>query len=230
MELIDDIRKSRWVLANYDNNNGPLLARGLAFSLLLGAVPLLFFAVSLKGYLGNPRIQEFIAGQLLEFLPSSIRADFMVQLTELSESWGGLPWITVVVFLITSFNLFENLERAMSTMLGADRRQFWRGRAVSFLLLAGCIVLFYAAALLASVSRVVAQLITSRPTLISASARVVSGLVTAGLLTALYYLFSRRRLRFLPTFGIAVGCAVVWNMVGLVGGVVIRQAGAGFVL
>lgn len=227
---LEDVKRSRWVLSRYDNHNGPLLAKGLAFSLLIGAVPLLFFVVSLRGYLGNPKIQEFIATQLLAFLPQNLRFEFLRQITDLSSRWQTLPSVTVVIFVLTSFNLFDNLERVMSTMLAAGRRRFWLGRAISFLLMVGFIVISYAAALVSSVARIAAEYVTSRPTLLFASAKVVSGLLTAFLLTGLYYLFARRKLRFGPTFAVALVCAVIWNLVGFAGGWVVRRAGARFVI
>lgn len=223
-------RAPRRALSNYDERNGPLLAKGLAFSLLIGAVPLLFFVVSLRGYLGNPQIQEFITGQLLDFLPVDIRTELLNQITRVSARREALPAITIVVFAATSFNLFDNLERAMATMLDAERRKFWFGRAVSFLLMAGAIVLAYAAAVLSSVARLGAQFLTSRQTLAYASAKIVSGLLTAFLLTGLYYLFARRPLRFYRTFAVAAGCAIVWHIIGLASGWLVRQAGSRFLL
>jgi len=110
-------------------------------------------------------------------------------------------------------------------MLSAPRRKFHFGRLISLSLMVGTVILFFGAAALSTTASYFRSAWRLSPALVYWGGKVLSGLLFALMLLGLYYLFARRRLRFWPTFGIALLASFLWQLVGVLGSSVIRYAG-----
>lgn len=215
------------LLAKYNRRNGPLLAKGLGFSFLFGLVPLLFLSVSLAGYLYRvaPGLQRFITEEFLAFIPSQARAVLLSHITTAAGNWGAIGILGILILLGVSVALFDSIERAFATMLSAPRRKFHFGRLISLALMVGAVLLFFGAAALSTTATYFRSAISFSPALVYWGGKVLSGLMFAFILLGLYYLFARRRLRFWPTLGIALGASLAWQIIVSLGSGLIRYAG-----
>lgn len=215
------------LLLTYNRRNGPLLAKGLGFSFLFGLIPLLFLAVSVAGYLYRvkPGIEVFINQRFLDFIPFTAREILLSHVTRIAGNWGALGIIGILFLFAISLALFDSIERALATMLSAPRRKFHFGRLISLGLMAGAVLFFFSAAAISTATTYFSKSIGMHPTFVYWGGRLLSAVILAGILMGLYYLFARRRLRFWPTLGIAFLTALVWQVIMLLGSIVIRYAG-----
>ena len=215
------------LLAKYNRRNGPLLAKGLGFSFLFGLIPLLFLSVSIAGYLYRviPGLQSFITEEFLAFIPSQARSVLLSHITTAAGNWGAIGILGILILLGVSVALFDSIERAFATMLSAPRRKFHLGRLISLALMVGAVLFFFGAAALSTTATYFRNVISFSPALVYWGGKVLSGLIFAFILLGLYYLFARRRLRFWPTFGIALGASLAWQIIVSLGSGLIRYAG-----
>ncbi len=215
------------LLAKYNRRNGPLLAKGLGFSFLFGLIPLLFLSVSLAGYLYRvaPNLQRFITEEFLVFIPSQARAVLLSHITTAAGNWSAIGILGILILLGVSMALFDSIERALATMLSAPRRKFHLGRLISLALMVGAVLCFFGAAALSTTATYFRNAWSLSPALVYWGGKVLSGLMFAFILLGLYYLFARRRLRFWPTFGIALGASLAWQIIVSLGSGLIRYAG-----
>ncbi len=215
------------LLAKYNRRNGPLLAKGLGFSFLFGLIPILFLSVSLAGYLYRvaPSMQRFITEDFLGFLPAQAMEAFLCHITTASSNWGAIGIVGIVILIGISIALFDSIERTMATMLSAPRRKFHFGRLISFALMIGTLLLFFGTAVLSTTATYLRSAVNLPPMLVYWGGKLTSWAIFALMLLGFYYLFARRKLRFWPTVGIALLASFVWQLVGILGSLVIRYAG-----
>jgi uncharacterized BrkB/YihY/UPF0761 family membrane protein len=220
------------VLATYNRVHGPLFAKGLGFSFVVGGMSLLFLALSVGAYLfhASPALQETVSEQLLGFLPPQMGQDLIEGIMGMADRWGSLGIITIGVFVFTAFAIFDSLERTMATMLRARRRRFLVGRAFSLLLLGAAMLLFYATAALSVLANFFSVAFGLPAASVYYGAKGASLLLTTCIFYVLYRLFARRRLRFLRTAVLAGIAALCWQLIGTVGAVLIRLAGQRFLI
>jgi membrane protein len=205
------------LLAKYNRRNGPLLAKGLGFSFLFGLIPLLFLSVSLAGYLYRvaPGMQRFITEDFLGFLPAQAMEAFLCHITTAAGNWSAIGILGILILLGVSMALFDSIERALATMLSAPRRKFHLGRLISLALMVGAVLCFFGAAALSTTATYFRNAWSLSPALVYWEGKLLSWLIFALILLGLYYLFARRRLRFWPTFGIALLASFLWQLIGV---------------
>ncbi|AHC14139.1 hypothetical protein L21SP2_0714 [Salinispira pacifica] len=215
----------RHVMKRYDRINGPLLAKGLGFSLILGILPLLFIALSAGAYLLNltPELQDMIIGGLGDFIPVEILQNYLSKLFEYSQNWQSLSIITIVFFLIFSLNLFNALGRVLRTILSRKRSTVTRHNLISLILLTGSLLLFYLSIIIGSRMDLLAGIIPLTGSIAQWARTLFDVLSITIVLTVLYYIYSNRSVDFLPTAGVALLSAVIWEGVSTLGVVIIRS-------
>jgi membrane protein len=220
------------VLTTYNDVNGPLYAKGLGFSFVVGGMSLLFVALSVGAYLFHASLplQRTVSEELLGFLPPDIGPRIIDAILDLATRWGSLSIITFGVFVFTSFALFDSLERTLSMMLPAPRRRFLVGRGVSLALLGVTVIFFYITAALSVTANYFSVAFRLPAFSVYVSVKAVSLLLTTAVFYVLFRLFARRRLRFWNTVVVAGIAALCWLIVGSVGAVLIRFAGHRFLI
>jgi len=220
--------RKRDLPAKYYKRNGPLLAKGLAFSLVLGTMPIFFLTLTISAYIYkvSPGLQELVTGQLLDFLPANLSTLLLTQIHRLASRAGSLGLITIVVFMVTSVALFDSLEGAMSAMLSSKRRKFHHARLISLSLMSGVVIIYYLTVALSAAAHYFKNFLSLPPQLFYWGSKFASGLFFAFILLGLYYIFSRRRLRFFPTLAIACISSFVWQLIGAAGSRLIQFAGS----
>ncbi len=220
--------QSRDLPAKYYKRNGPLLAKGLAFSLVLGTMPIFFLTLTISAYIYKVSrgLQELVTGQLFDFLPESLSTLLLTQIHRLASRAGSLGLVTIVVFIVTSVALFDSLEGAMSAMLSSKRRKFHHARLISLSLMSGVVIVYYLTVALSAAAYYFKDFLSLPLQLFYWASKFTSALFFAFILLGLYYIFSRRRLRFFPTLAIACTSSFVWQLIGAAGSRLIQYAGS----
>jgi membrane protein len=226
-KMISARGRSRDLPAKYYKRNGPLLAKGLAFSLVLGTMPIFFITLTISAYIYkvSPGLQELVTGQLLDVLPANLSTLLLTQIHRLASRAGSLGLITIAIFIVTSIALFDSLEGSMSAMLSSKRRKFHHARLISLSLMSGVVIVYYLTVALSATARYFKDFLSLSPQLFYWGSKFTSGLFFAFILLVLYYLFSRRRLRFFPTLTIACISSFFWQLIGAAGSRLIQYAG-----
>mgnify|MGYP006276438451 FL=1 len=217
----------RSALRIYIKIQGPLLAKGLAFSFLLGLVPLLFFLISLQALFGSTDTVAFVQNSLFSFLPTELRETIVQQI--LNTAGAGVGIVTIAAFLFTSVALFDGLEMALTTVLKSERRKFHTGRLISVAFLGLILILFYAISMLGGLVTSTVDAAGGNAVVMAILSRVVATVLSAVVVHLVYRVFARRRLRRGATFLVALITSVLWQGV-LVAGESLAGAAAGNLL
>jgi membrane protein len=119
------------------DDNGPLLASGLAFDLLLFCIPFSFLIVSALGYAvgSSERALEMIQGALHELLPLD-HAAFTANLAMALDNRGLLGLLGFSLFFLTSSATFGSIRTVLNTVFQVQApSSFLKGKATDFLII-----------------------------------------------------------------------------------------------
>lgn len=103
------------------NYRGTLLARGIAFSILVTIVPTLFLALYVGSLIFNhsPAMQEMVHAQIAEILPITYSGQVMEMVHNYMAGgqWHSLGVTGIVMLFVTPHFLFASIERALSLVM-----------------------------------------------------------------------------------------------------------------
>lgn len=213
------------VVKIYAQSNGSLLAKGLAFSLLFGSLPLLFLLVSLRRFITFPVFLGLIEQELLIMFPSEIRSSVLQVIVGGVERFSIPDFITLGTFLWAVNTLFTDLGTAMASMLGAPEKKPLLHRLYALPLMALFVLLFYIASITLPAMGILETFFGLSSLVSNTIGRGISTLVYTGILFGLYLLFAGQKLRLLPTFFLALATSLVWQLFTLLGSRIILGLG-----
>lgn len=105
----------------YFENRGNLLARGIAYSLLVTIVPSLFMAIYVATIFFNhsPSLQSMVNTQIAQVLPVTYAGQVMEMVNNFMASgqWKHMGILGLLLFLATPSFLFASIERALSLVM-----------------------------------------------------------------------------------------------------------------
>ncbi len=213
------------MLKRYDKINGPLLAKGLGFSLILGLLPLVFIALSAGAYLVNitPELYSGLVEALSEFIPGDILANYLSRVVDFSRNWRSLSVLTLVFFLLFSLNLFNALGRVLRTILSRKRSTVSRHNLISLTLLAASLLLFYASMILGNRLDIFTAIIPFSTRMMFWADTLLDAVVVALILTVLYFIYSNRTIDFWPTVFVALISGAILEGVSTLGVAIIQS-------
>lgn len=209
-------------VARYRRHNGSLLARGLAYNLVLGLVPLAMLLYALAtGELGS-RMVMLLERDVLARLPAELQQGVTDILQGQQAQRSAFNLITGIVLVLYVMQAFAALRQVMGTMLETVPARALVSHLIGLALLGVSVLLFYAAAALTFLGEWIPVLGALASTWLVR--RAISTVVIALVLIGLLRLFARRRLRWGPTVITASVAALVWQI-----SLTVLGAGAGFV-
>lgn len=150
--------------------HGPLLAKGLSFSILFASVPLLFLLTTAGSVALTPQVLEMIESQLFRILPDDVRQSVVGGLTSFARRPGSLSIVTIGVFLFTVNTLFYDVQRVVRAAFGKDISP-GRGRARALLANAVFLLIVYALALVTPAGRLLAPYVAIPPLILQLATR-----------------------------------------------------------
>jgi uncharacterized BrkB/YihY/UPF0761 family membrane protein len=204
------------------------MTKGLSFSLIVGAIPLMLLLFVAGSLIVTPEIVDILEGEFLRFLPDNVRERLLTGVQRYTESPGSLSALAVFFFLLAVNNLFFDIYRTVSVGIGTE----WsvgKGRLGALAASAVLLVVLYIAALASTAAEVAGRLYPVPDLLVFLGGRSVSALFAAGAFYAIFRLAAGKPLRTGRTILIALGAAVVWQTIFTLGGTTVRVAGSRFV-
>ena len=212
----------------YLKKNGGLLSKGLAYSFVFGIVPVLIgvFALASAGVGPETMLRSFVREEILALLPEQLRETVIMTLQGASADVANLGIATIIVFVLSAYQIFVSLGQTMSAMMDTDTNRPLVQHIVAFGLLLLLVFIIYVAAGGIAVARLV--LPQSDAPIFQILSRLVAIAANGLVLIGLLHLFSRRRLRFWPTVFSAMGAAVLWQAIVSVTGIALTELSARF--
>lgn len=207
----------REVILKFGRDNGLFLASGLAFSLLLYAIPLALLMISVLGYtvLESEHAMEEVQSVIRQFLPQSEQV-FAEHVGAIVADRGLLGVVGFFSFLLFSTMVFGSIRHVLNIVFQAGiGRGLLRGTAQDLLMMVFCVVLLVVAIGLASVEAIFGNLGERLPwagplwgmgirTIHQVLAVVLGGSLILGL-----YRFSPVKTLKLSSLAVGAGVAVV---------------------
>jgi membrane protein len=156
---------SAWLMAlevilKFGRDNGLFLASGLAFSLLLYAIPLALLMISTLGYtvLESQQALEEVQSVIRRFLPRSEQI-FAEHVGAIVADRGLLGIVGFVSFLLFSTMVFGSIRHVLNIVFQSGPvRSFLRGTGQDLLMMVFCVTLLIVAISLASVETIIGNL------------------------------------------------------------------------
>jgi|GEM_PF-5415249 len=133
----------------YFMRRGPFLARGIAFSFLVGSIPLfvLFFYGASSIFAFVPQLRSAMELRLDELLPAEIATAIQEQAMQIaSHSWTEVGLLTLAIFVFIAQGIFASIEGGLSIIMRCPQeRHLWLDNVMYMLLTVLAIMLFFSA-------------------------------------------------------------------------------------
>ncbi len=227
-------RVVRITIERYYAENGPLLAKGLAYNFLLGLLPLIFLvfwtAALLVDLAPGLQLLELLQEEVLTLLPQSLSNIILDQIKYLSQSKGALGTLTSVTFFVTIFFLFESLERIIRTMLGGAGRSWWKARGISAAMVVGSLLFVYASAVLSMGVRIINSFGIFSSRFLPFGVMLLSLVLTSFFFAFCQIIYAGKSFKIVPLLLISFSASGVWQLVNLLSGFLVRSAGRRFIV
>jgi membrane protein len=191
-------------------DRGTHLAAMIAYFALLSFVPLLFLALSLVALGGQQSESSYLVEELRRALPASSVDRLLDVVRSIQEQATSLSIIGGIGLLWAALGFFSVLESAFNIVYGLPNRSFVRQKALVLLLVAGTLVVLFAALVVGSLGVELARHAGVAGNVLSyVYALAVSTALIFGLTWTLYYLLTNAALTWRETFPGALFAAVL---------------------
>ncbi|MEX2443039.1 MAG: YihY/virulence factor BrkB family protein [Alkalispirochaeta sp.] len=216
--------RTKRIIRRYISINGPLLAKGLSFSVLFATVPLLFL-LSVAGSIAlTPEVQQLLQDQFFGVLPNSAQASINTSMSRLADSPGSLSILSLGVFLWSVHQLFFDVHRVVRAGFGMAVSP-GTGRARAIALSGLFLLLIYATALLNLTARVMTPYLPVSGLMLQVIALSSSTVILTVVLWSLIRLGSGVQVRVRETIIPALMGAIVWQGASWLAGLAVLSAG-----
>lgn len=206
----------------YMRHNGPLFARGIAYSLLLGSMPMLLLTLASASffYENTPQVQTRLYEQLSVFLPDQITSILVQNLESMTGDWAQFGIVGLVFLFLVSKGIFDSIGNGLIGIMGGKRhRTMWVDHFYSLVLTILTILIVVVAAM-DNILLNTAISLTGATLPQDAYPFLLKGfsimLLTLALFLA-YMLYATIRLRFFSTLLVAGLVSVLWYALGFAG-------------
>ena len=212
-------REAGAILLSYLRHNGPLFARGIAYSLLLGSMPLLLLGLAAASYLYEqaPDLQSRLEELLATVLPEQVTELMMENLTSFTGDWARFGGIGLIIMFLVSKGIFDAIGNGLIGVTGARRHRIpWVDHFYSLALTLLTIMIV----VLAAMDNV---LLTYLPGVLDnalgidiypAAIRVFTLTLMTVALFIIYALYATVRLHMLPLLTVALAVSLLWYGLG----------------
>jgi membrane protein len=191
-------------------DRGTHLAAMIAYFALLSFVPLLFLALSLVALGGQQSESSYLVEELRRAFPASSVDRLLDVVRSIQEQATSLSIIGGIGLLWAALGFFSVLESAFNIVYGLPNRSFVRQKALVLLLVAGTLVVLFAALVVGSLGVELARHAGVAGNVLSyVYALAVSTALIFGLTWTLYYLLTNAALTWRETFPGALFAAVL---------------------
>ena len=197
---------------------GNLLARGVAYAILVAIVPAIFVALYVATLVFNnsPTIQATIGNYIADMLPVTVSVSIMDQINEFMSSgqWKSMGVIGFGMLIITPTIVFSAIERALSfVMEPAEEKNIFIRQLFYFLIQFLVVALLIAVSFLSTLFSwfdTIVHIPNIIRTLLSKSSTTI---VITFTLAAIYRLSYHRKIKRTILYPVSLIIAILWNFV-----------------
>ena len=216
------LHSSRDLILKYVRRRGPLLAQGIAYSLLIGSTPLLLLSVAAGSLLYQvvPQIQNGLHWRLRDYVPEDIAQPIVSHIEAMASGWAGMGVVGVVLLLFVSKGIFDSFGSGLAAVMdGERRRSVWRSHTYS-LLLTLLAILFV---IVVSLDGLVINLVITTANLPRTAwlyqwmTTGISVSLLATVLLLIYLIFANNRVHLTRAMFTSLVVSILWHLMGQVG-------------
>jgi membrane protein len=198
------------VLDKFLADRGTHLAAMIAYFAILAFVPLLFLALSLIGFAGEPSESSYLVEVLRRTFPASSVDRLVTVVEEIQDSSAELGIVGAITLIWAALGFFSVLESAFNIVYGLPNRPFIRQKLFVLTLTAGSLAILFAALVVSSVGVDLAR----NAAFVGDALAYVYGIAISTALVlvfvwSIYTLLTNERLRWRETLPGALFAAVV---------------------
>ncbi len=223
-------RYPRDVLAVFFKRRGPLAAKGIAYSLIVGSVPLLFLALYSGAYLLRiaPDLQVSLEIRLDELLPEELANAILKQAARLAGlGLHKLGIIGLLGLILVSQGIFSSFEAGLSLVMhNPVRRTIWLSHLLYIVLTILAIALFFTASYLHAYVHLFYQYMGLPHNYQWLARKASSLLLIWGALVLIYRICYHGKINLLALFTVSIAVALMWQVVNIIGSSLITVSGS----
>lgn len=215
-------RTARRYYGTYMKRQGPLLARGIAFSLLLGSTPLLMLSAAAASimYRFVPAIQTGTHVRLRDYFPPQVADPLIGHLEQVAAHWVSFGVVGVLLLALVAKSVFDSIGGGLHLISGGARSMsaVWRHAWSSVLTLLAVTLTVLVSLddpVVGTIARVLPVL--KGTFLYLAGSRLISVALLAGMLFVLYAVFEGLRGRLRRGMVVALAVSLLWHGLGAAG-------------
>ncbi len=213
--MVGPVRYVGDVVKTYFLRRGPLLARGIAFSILVGAVPLLVLALYGASTLFAlaPVLKQTLVLRLDELLPAELANSIQSQAALIaSHSWAEIGLVTLLALVIVAQGIFASVEGGLSIIMRCPQeRRLWLDNLLYISLTVFAIVMFFAASYAHMFLNMLSELVGSPAWLGWLARKMTSLLILWSALAMIYRICYHGKVSLWGVLGVSAGIAIVWQ-------------------
>ncbi len=219
----------REILRRFFHSGGPLIAKGIAYSIIVGSVPLMFLALYSSTYLFQiaPPLQITFEIRLDEIFPEELADAVLTQAARLAAvNWTEIGIVGLVGLMLVSQGIFSSLERGLSiVMRNKRRRSMWVNRLLYTVLTIFAISLFFAATYAHTYLKLLYKALEISPDY-HFLARKTSSIILIWLaLVVIYRICYRGRINYFALGIVSLVVAIMWQIINIAGSSLITISG-----
>ncbi|MFP4417285.1 MAG: YihY/virulence factor BrkB family protein [Chitinivibrionales bacterium] len=217
------------ILKRFFHSGGPLIAKGIAYSIIVGSVPLLFLALYSSTYFFAvaPPLQMTLEIRLDEIFPEELADAILTQAARLAAfSWAEIGIVGIAGLLLVSQGIFSSLERGLSiVMYNRRRRSMWANRLIYTILTIFAITLFFAATYAHTYLKIYYGALGIPPGY-HFLARKTSSIILIWLaLVVIYRICYSNKINYLALVLVSLAVAIMWQLINIAGSSLITASG-----
>jgi len=222
------IRETRSVLTLYNSAHGPLLARAVAFNLIVTAVPfiVIFFWLGAEFMENSKPLRRMLTDQISLLLPHDAAEILVKQISKgNSDSFDitGLSVVGIVTLLWLPLSLFNSIQLALGEVNGFhETRPFFVRQIAGTFIQFSLIILLFASTFLSIGAK---TLFGHYAFLNAVFSLFLSTLIVFLTLTAIYR-FSCRGVLLKEAARVALIVSILWLIVNRVAGIFVSKSGS----
>lgn len=196
---------------------GSILARGIAYSILVTIVPTLFVALYVGSliFTHNPQIQSSSQEFISQILPITYSEQVMgiVQDFMSAGSWKKMGIIGIVMLFITPSFLFAAIERTLSVVMLPPIQKKFAHRQISYFLIQIIIMaLLFGVAFVSGWAAKLELLIPLPPFWSFISSKLPTIVIMSFSLAAIYRLSYHHTINLKVLYPVSIGLALIWQI------------------
>ncbi len=205
------------IAAEYFHFRGNLLARGIAYSILVTIVPTLFVALYIGSliFTHTPELQISIQEYISSFIPITYSEEVMGMVHRFMSdgSWKNMGIIGIVMLFITPSFLFGSIERALSVVMRPPvQKNFAHRQGVYFLIQVVIMVLLFGVAFISGWAHKVEAFFDVPSSILFWTSKLPTITIMALSLSAIYRLSYHRTINLKVLFPVSFGLASIWQI------------------